>query len=210
MAMMKRRRVRRVAKLVADKWFVSLNEQLIEAVREQHEALGAVGAQLENARSLLQRRNTEITRLRAWLRLVEATTDPENGYYALHGYDAPRDDFIAHERIFPPGCQFPHRAWQAACALLRERLRQGAAWSNLHDDRHVDGELALAAATYALPPNDRGAYVYQAGLEDSVQLGALVWPFEDEAWKPGDRVRELEKAGAFVIAEIERLQRAEA
>jgi hypothetical protein len=43
----------------------------------------------------------EVSRLRAWLRLVEATTDHESGYYALHGYDAPDADYIERVRVWP-------------------------------------------------------------------------------------------------------------
>lgn len=43
--------------------------------------------------------SNEVERLRAWLRLIEATTDPENAYYALHGYDAPADDWIERDRV---------------------------------------------------------------------------------------------------------------
>ncbi|MGE0456387.1 MAG: hypothetical protein AB7I13_00015 [Vicinamibacterales bacterium] len=33
------------------------------------------------------------------------------------------------------------------------------------------------------------------------------WPFDCCDWKPGDRIRELEKAGALIAAEIDRLLR---
>jgi hypothetical protein len=35
------------------------------------------------------------------------------------------------------------------------------------------------------------------------------WPWRWEWWKPGNRVRELEKAGALIAAEIDRLSRIE-
>lgn len=83
----------------------------------------------------------------------------------------------------------------------RERQISKEGWTAEHDDEHADQELASAAACYALPdwlryPNDE-ARVPSA------------WPFEESSWKPSpqDRIRELVKAGALIVAEIERLQR---
>jgi hypothetical protein len=33
------------------------------------------------------------------------------------------------------------------------------------------------------------------------------WPWEDKWWKPKDRRRDLVRAGALIVAEIERLDR---
>lgn len=86
--------------------------------------------------------------------------------------------------------------------IAAERTRQVGVegWSPEHDDEHGDGELAVAAACYAVP---RGSVAASAAR-------AQHWPFEPEAWKPGDRIRELAKAGALIAAEIDRLQRANA
>jgi hypothetical protein len=32
------------------------------------------------------------------------------------------------------------------------------------------------------------------------------WPWDSKWWKPGERIRELEKAGALIAAEIARLE----
>lgn len=37
-----------------------------------------------------------------------------------------------------------------------------------------------------------------------------VWPWDESWWKPTNRRRDLVKAGALILAEIERLDRAEA
>lgn len=67
------------------------------------------------------------------------------------------------------------------------------------DDFYSNGELANAAACYAMTSDHRN------DMPD-----APLWPWLPEYWKPtpGDRVRELVKAGALIVAEIERLQRA--
>ena len=79
--------------------------------------------------------------------------------------------------------------------IAEERQRQITAegWTPEHDDEHDNEQLAQAAACYAMPPRLRGP---------------LPWPWDADWWKPGDRIRELTKAGALIAAEIDRLQRA--
>jgi len=85
--------------------------------------------------------------------------------------------------------------------IAAERARQIAAegWTPEHDDKREADDLAIAGALYALPddlrPETDGAPDY--------------WPWDVKWWKPtpNDRVRELVKAGALIVAEIERLQR---
>lgn len=76
--------------------------------------------------------------------------------------------------------------------ISAERWRQinEEGWSPEHDDDHDKGELANAAACYA--------------IGDPMGL----WPWELSWFKLGDRRRNLVKAGALIIAEIERLDRA--
>lgn len=85
--------------------------------------------------------------------------------------------------------------------VLAERRRQieGEGWTPEHDDEHDAEELAQAAASYAL---------WSASLYDSA---FEVWPgLWDRNWfKPTDPRRDLVKAAALIIAEIERLDRIE-
>lgn len=78
--------------------------------------------------------------------------------------------------------------------VAAERRRQvyDEGWTPEHDDAHSLGELAKAAASYA------------AGSP------AWTWPWDKKWWKPTDRRRDLVKAGALIVAEIERLDRAAA
>jgi hypothetical protein len=86
--------------------------------------------------------------------------------------------------------------------IAAERARQKSVegWTEQHDDDHGDDVLARAAACYASPLRHPDPRV-------STPLG---WPWSGAHWKPTpkDRVRELVKAGALIVAEIERLQRA--
>lgn len=92
----------------------------------------------------------------------------------------------------------------AAAMVLSERLRQVAQedYSPSHDDEHDTGEMALAAAMYATPPIDR-----QLGID--VDQVPWQWPWDHKHWKPGERKRELAKAGALILAELERIMRKE-
>jgi Lar family restriction alleviation protein len=83
--------------------------------------------------------------------------------------------------------------------VLAERRRQieVEGWTPQHDDEHGAGELADAAACYA------------AGeMLHLVATDGYLWPWSEDWWKPTDRRRELIKAGALILAEIERLDRA--
>lgn len=92
--------------------------------------------------------------------------------------------------------------------IAAERLRQVRAegYTTLHDDEHVDGDLADAAACYALTPEQRNTVPVHGGPPVPRR-----WPWECAAWKPtpDDRKRELIKAGALILAELERLERAD-
>ena len=82
--------------------------------------------------------------------------------------------------------------------IARERQRQitEEGWTSEHDNTHRNGELVLAAMTYA-----DEAHI------GSVRLIGSTWPWDEKWWKPGSPVRNLVKAGALIAAEIDRLQR---
>lgn len=98
---------------------------------------------------------------------------------------------------------------KAAQDVLAERERQKSVegWTLDHDDAHDDGELALAAACYALPEYQRYIDIRRPGGAVFVALVKRLWPWADEWWKPKDVRSDLVKAGALIIAEIERLDR---
>ena len=77
-------------------------------------------------------------------------------------------------------------------------------WRPEHDDRHVDGALALAAALYA-----KHATVDNEGRKVVKDWPPADWPWAWDAswWKPKDRRRDLARAGALLAAEIDRLDR---
>lgn len=93
----------------------------------------------------------------------------------------------------------------ASYALLdigAERQRQitQEGWTSIHDDQHNAGEIARAAASYAL----------SAGPEKVSDLSLIhkLWPWGWLWFKPRSKREDLVRAGALIVAEIERLDRA--
>jgi hypothetical protein len=86
---------------------------------------------------------------------------------------------------------------RAAQDVLAERRRQISAegWTPEHDDQHDDEALAHAAACYAA--GNKLLHWHDGGD---------VWPWRWE-WKPKDDRRNLVRAAALLLAEIERRDR---
>ncbi|MCR9031271.1 hypothetical protein [Citrobacter amalonaticus] len=87
-----------------------------------------------------------------------------------------------------------HKASQAARDIWAERQRQQAVkgFSTQQDDTYIGGELAAAAISY-IEPMEAADY----------------WPadWHDNSFRPSDYRRNMVKAAALLIAEIERLDR---
>ena len=97
-------------------------------------------------------------------------------------------------------------------AAERKRQMEKEGWTPEHDAQHSEGELAIAAACYALEgslfarvdhvfgeaPKDRGS---RSGRDDP-------WPWHRDCDKRKKHppIRRLEIAGALIAAEIDRLQ----
>ncbi|OPD82777.1 hypothetical protein AO944_21295 [Pseudomonas aeruginosa] len=97
---------------------------------------------------------------------------------------------------------------QAWLDVQAERRRQITAegWTPEHDDEHADGQMAQAAGCYALHAGG-----ISTDWPDGRQNGAaLFWPWDKDSWKPTTPRRDLVKACALALAEIERLDRAAA
>lgn len=88
----------------------------------------------------------------------------------------------------------------------KQRAFEKEGWTSEHDDDHVNGELANAAAYYAMTDETIDFINDEWGNDMSLHI----WPFELNWLKrtPENRIRELAKAGALIAFEIERLQRA--
>jgi hypothetical protein len=95
-----------------------------------------------------------------------------------------------------------------ALAIIAERRRQieQEGWTADHDATHRQGDLARAGACYAL-----------AGCESTIPIrvgndivgeikvtAKRFWPWSQEWWKPTDHRRNLVKAGALILAELDK------
>ncbi len=98
-----------------------------------------------------------------------------------------------------PGKEVP-QAWRDVQAERRRQV-EAEGWTPEHDDEHSHGQMARAAACYALAgssaPNDGTAAL----------LVSLAWPWDEQWWKPSTARRDMVKACALGLAEIERLDR---
>ncbi len=104
-------------------------------------------------------------------------------------------------RAAPTG-QTP-QAWLDVQAERRRQI-EAEGWTPEHDDEHADGQMAQAAGCYAL---------HAGGIDTDWPGGirngsALFWPCDKDWWKPTTTRRDLVKACALALAEIERLDRA--
>ncbi|GIK44877.1 MAG: hypothetical protein K8L99_15435 [Anaerolineae bacterium] len=90
--------------------------------------------------------------------------------------------------------------------VLAERARQinQEGWSVDHDDEHDSGDMAAAGASYALNAADQ-LHPYTQG--DGGNAQPVFWPWDAQSWKPKNPRRDLVRAAALLIAEIEKLDR---
>ncbi|EDA7033181.1 hypothetical protein [Salmonella enterica] len=82
--------------------------------------------------------------------------------------------------------------------VISERQRQQSVegWTPEHDNAYQNSELADAAACYAIHAHNQGFST------------PAHWPWSPDWWKQSGARRDLVKAGALILAEIERIDRA--
>lgn len=89
--------------------------------------------------------------------------------------------------------------------VIAERMRQihDEGWSSAHDDAHDFGKLACAGAAYAINASD------EIHSGESLKYPPSCWPpdWYPSWWKPKNPRRDLIRAAALIVAEIERLDR---
>lgn len=107
----------------------------------------------------------------------------------------------------------PPRSTDGAGRIGAERARQVERWGAAHDTQHDDQGLVHAAIAYAtegiarqFPAPGPLSLPHAAFAHTDVGMPGPWWPWEIESWKPSsDPIRNLEKAGALIAAEIDRL-----
>lgn len=100
-------------------------------------------------------------------------------------------------------------------AAERQRQIEKEGWTPEHDASHKRGELAMAAACYAVErpifvqatsyryPVDETERHADRRLPDVVMSN--LWPWAARWYKPKDTLSDLVRAGALIAAEIDRL-----
>ena len=118
----------------------------------------------------------------------------------------------------------PAPSQQVVTEITAERMRQveKEGWTPDHDDKHTDSSMANAAACYAtayptLRKVTRTELVDMASRGDTPMFERkrityrvpVGWPrsWHPNWYKPKDRRRDLVRAAALIVAEIERLDR---
>ena len=81
-------------------------------------------------------------------------------------------------------------------AAERRRQMEVEGWTPEHDDKYDHGEMAAAATCYAYTGARCGRSIFSS-----------VWPWSWDWYKPTTTRRNLIKAAALLLAEIERLDR---
>jgi len=97
---------------------------------------------------------------------------------------------------------------KAAGDIMEERARQISheRYDEGHDDSHDPGELVAAGAAYAINAADQ---LHPASQGDAHNAMPQIWPWSEQCWKPKEPRRDLVRAAALILAEIEKLDRAE-
>ncbi len=91
-------------------------------------------------------------------------------------------------------------------AAERQRQIDAEGWSPEHDDMHSIGDLAKAASVYADGASTDGNHKAALAIAGRGAMPSN-WPWDPQSYKPKSKRRDLVRAAALIIAEIERLDR---
>ena len=90
----------------------------------------------------------------------------------------------------------------------RERQTLGEGWEPCQDDTYTDAELAVAGGIYSMHAA-ACLQVNPEALRWPQGQAPRHWPFDPSWFKPKGPRRDLVRAGALIVAEIERIDRAD-
>lgn len=91
-------------------------------------------------------------------------------------------------------------------AAERQRQITEEGWTPDHDDMHDDGDMAAAASCYAIGASSPACHKEAVCLSEQGDC-PQEWPWAESWWKPKSPRRDLIRAAALIVAEIERLDR---
>lgn len=88
--------------------------------------------------------------------------------------------------------------------LERERQIKKEGWTPEHDAQHTSFELINAACAYLVISREREFNHPEIPDQLDTHLAAVLWPWNEEYFKPQSSLRNLIRAGALIAAEIDR------
>ncbi|HIF6414487.1 hypothetical protein [Klebsiella pneumoniae] len=152
---------------------------------------------IDECKSIIAAMDERLALVEALEKAQQQTTESENRVRKQnrHICELFDDNTALRQRI----AELESRTVTAAAAdVLAERQRQVTAegWTAERDDGYQNSELADAAACYAIHAHNQGFST------------PAHWPWSQDWWKQTSPRRDLVKAGALILAEIERLDRA--
>ncbi|MCH1870452.1 hypothetical protein [Escherichia coli] len=204
--------MRSVAKLISD-LATQLEVQLVRAnalAEDQQKAIESI-KQADSAVKLAHEKFSELAAENAGLKAIcddrrrFIMNGVQMGYIKVPAAETDQDletirIAISPQKPIPATDAFLLAFNPALLDVISERQRQRAVegWTSEHDDAYQNGELADAAACYAISAHNQGFST------------PAHWPWAPDWWKQSGPRRDLVKAGALILAEIERIDRQEA
>lgn len=158
-------------------------------------------ARLRAENEQLKAAGTRADGIEAAAKITWAFIYPTNVAAELTGQNRVAIEIYHAIRALSPPSPKPVVGAIAEIAAERQRQIDAEGWTLTHDDEHVDGQMALAAAAYAY-----GAATYDDQDRRAGHRPAF-WPWDASWWKPKSDRFDLIRAGALIVAEIERLDR---
>lgn len=119
--------------------------------------------------------------------------------------------FPNHAPVDTKICQCPSKYKKPGIELVaaeRKRQIEVEGWDKAHDENHTDFCLSVAGASYALDVAAKHGEITSLAKDFWSRCSDRIWPFDLEWFKPTpkDPVRQLVKAAALIIADIDRIQ----
>ncbi|HED2411909.1 TPA: ead/Ea22-like family protein [Raoultella planticola] len=181
--------------------------EALEKAQRYIEELREWNAGLAQESHEYQQRIAELEPIRA---AAERLVRCKGRYHSELNYRALATLFGVNNPDLPPLDGESRTVTAAAADVLAERKRQVSVegWTPSHDDTHKNNEMAFAAACYAFHAAAASWDLEDCGTEYDSHPAPKNWPWEPEWWKPKSARADLVRAGALILAELERIDRA--
>ncbi|HFR4130895.1 ead/Ea22-like family protein [Raoultella ornithinolytica] len=182
--------------------------EALEKAQRYIEELREWNAGLAQESHEYQQRIAELEPIRA---AAERLVRCKGRYHSELNYRALATLFGVNNPDLPPLDGESRTVTAAAADVLAERKRQVSVegWTPSHDDTHKNNEMAFAASCYAFHAAAATWDLEDDGIPYDSHPVPKQWPWDPSWWKPTDARRDLVKAGALILAEIERIDRAD-